>query len=152
MIIADSREQTNDHILAYFERHDIPYIVHKLDVGDYALEGNDTVRVERKKSLGEMAHNLFGTDKARFYREIRRAREQGIKLIILCEHGGIRNLADVSRWKPRYGRVTGKSLSDAIFRLEIAYGTIVLFCDKRSTGKRIIEILTSGGDENGIQN
>lgn len=141
MIIADSREQTNQHILKYFERHEIPYTVHKLDVGDYAVEGNDAVRVERKKNLSELAHNLLSPDRSRFYREIRRAREQGIRLVILCEQGGIHGLEDVGRWKPKYGKATGKSLADAIFRLEIGYGVVTLYCDKRSTGKRIIEIL-----------
>lgn len=147
MIIADSREQTNQHILKYFERHEIPYTVHKLDVGDYAVEGNDAVRVERKKNLSELAHNLLSNDKARFYREIRRAREQGIRLVILCEQGGIHGLEDVGKWKPKYGKVTGKSLADAIFRLEIAYSVPVLYCDKRSTGKRIVEILNRASDQ-----
>lgn len=146
MIIADSREQTNQHILKYFERHEIPYTVHKLDVGDYAMEGNDAVRVERKKNLSELAHNLLSNDKARFYREIRRAREQGIRLVILCEQGGVHGLEDVVRWKPKFGRSSGKKLADAIFRLEIAYNVPVFYCDPRSTGRRIVELLT--GDEN----
>lgn len=146
MIIADSREQTNEHILKWFERHEIPYTVHKLDVGDYAMDGNDTVRVERKKNLAELAHNLLSADRGRFYREIRRAREQGIKLIILCEHGGIHGLGDVSKWKPKYGKVTGKALADAIFRLELSYSVPILYCDKRSTGKRIVEILSGNRD------
>ena len=147
MIIADSREQTNQHILKYFERHEIPYTVHKLDVGDYAVEGNDAIRVERKKNLSELAHNLLSADRARFYREIRRAREQGIRLVILCEQGGVHGLEDVGKWKPKYGKVTGKSLADAIFRLEIAYSVPVLYCDKRSTGKRIVEILSRASDQ-----
>jgi len=147
VIIADSREQTNQHILKYFERHEIPYTVHKLDVGDYAVEGNDAVRVERKKNLSELAHNLLSADRARFYREIRRAREQGIRLVILCEQGGIHGLEDVGRWKPKYGKVTGKSLADAIFRLELSYSVPVLYCDRRSTGKRIVEILNGASDQ-----
>ena len=144
-IIADSREQTNEHILKYFEKHQIPYVVHKLDVGDYAIEGDDTVRVERKKNLSELAHNLLSADKSRFYREVRRAREQGIKLVILCEHGpSVNSIEDVKKWKNPYGKVTGKTLADAIFRLAISYGIGVYYCSKRSTGKRIIELL--GGE------
>lgn len=141
MIVSDSREKKNEHILHYFSKHNIEYCVDTVDTGDYYNTDKPNVRVERKASLSELAHNLLSPDKKRFYREIRRAREQGIRLVILCEQGGIHGLEDVGRWKPKYGKATGKSLADAIFRLEIGYGVVTLYCDKRSTGKRIIEIL-----------
>ena len=116
------------------------------------LEGQPNLIVDRKQSLSELAHNLLSPDRARFYREIRRARESGIVLIILCEHGpDVKTFADVKNWKPKYGKASGKALADAIFRLEMAYSVPVLYCNKRSTGKRIVEILTKGatdGNEN----
>lgn len=140
--IFDTREQTNDHIKAYFDRHHIPYREAKLDCGDYALEGLDGIRIERKKNLQELAHNLLSQDRARFYREVRRARDIGIRLIVLCENGGgIRTYEDVKLWKPKYGKVTGKALADAIFRLEIGYGVPVYYCTKRSTGRMIVRLL-----------
>jgi len=94
-----------------------------------------------------LAHNLLSPDRARFYREIRRARDSGIRLVILCEHGpDVKTFADVKNWKPKYGKVTGKALADAIFRLEISYQVPCYFCSKRSTAKRIIEILTGDND------
>lgn len=144
MYVCDTREKTNEHILKYFDRHTIQYKVEKVDTGDYMNTENPLVRVERKKSLGELAHNLLSPDKSRFYREVRRAREQGIQLVILCEHGGIKNLDDVKKWRNPYGKVTGKTLADAIFKLYIGYHIEVFFCDKRSTGRRICEILNGG--------
>lgn len=142
MIVSDTREKKNEHVLKYFERKGIEYRVDTVDTGDYYDTERPNVRVERKMSLEELAHNLISGDKSRFYREIRRARAQGIELIILCEHGGIHCLNDVKQWVPKYGKVTGRALADAIARLEIGYGVPVLFCDKRSTGRRILEILT----------
>ena len=144
-VICDTRERKNEHVLAYFDRHGIEYEIRKLDCGDYMLPGG-TVSVDRKQDLQELAGNLLNpNDKGRFWREVRRARETGVKLVILCEHGGqIKAFSDVKRWKSRYGKATGKSLSDAIFRLYVAYGVPVMYCDKRSTGRRIIEIL--GGE------
>ena len=116
------------------------------------LEGKPNLIIDRKQSLSELAHNLLSADRARFFREIRRARETGIKLIILCEHGpDVKTYADVKNWKPKFGKVTGKALADAIFRLEMAYGVPVYYCGKRSTGKRIVEILSkedADGNEN----
>ena len=146
MIVSDSREKENKHILAYFERHSIPYCIRKIDTGDYMLEENQLTRIERKGSLTELAHNMLTVDRNRFYAEIRRARDAGINLIILCEHGGIHGLEDVAKWKPRFGRASGKKLADAIFRLEVGYGVETYFCDPRSTGRRLVELLT--GDEN----
>ena len=116
------------------------------------LDGQPNLIVDRKQSLSELAHNLLSDDRPRFYREIRRARDRGIRLIILCEHGpGVKTFADVKNWKPKFGKVTGKALADAIFRLEMAYCVPTLFCGKRSTGKRIVEILSqedADGNEN----
>ena len=149
-VIIDTRDKEHAirGIVAYFDRHGIEWERRKLDTGDYMLEGKPELVIDRKQSLSELAHNLLSADRARFYREIRRAREQGICLIILCEEGiSVRTLADVQKWKPKYGKVTGKSLADAIYKLEIGYGVPVVFCGKRSTGKRIVELLTGGNDE-----
>ena len=140
----DSREkpQAIKNIIAYFDKHGIEWERVALKTGDYMLDGQPNLIVDRKQSLSELAHNLLSADRARFYREIRCARDSGIQLIILCEHGpDVKTYADVKNWKPKYGKVTGKALADAIFRLEIAYGVPTLFCGKRSTGKRIVEIL-----------
>ncbi len=142
LIVSDSREKGNQHILDYFDRHEIQWEKHKLETGDYMMEGRQDVAVERKGSLLELAHNLLTADKPRFLREIRRARDAGIHLVILCEHGGIHGLDDVKQWKPRFGKSSGKKLADAIFRLEISYGVPTLYCDPRSTGRRIYEILS----------
>ena len=144
-IIVDSREkpQAIKSILAYFDRHGIEYERVALKTGDYMLEGREDLIIDRKQSLGELATNLCSPDRRRFYNEIRRAHDEGIQLIILCEHGcGIKTLADVKDWKNKYGKVTGRMLQDKIYQLQMAYSVPVLYCDKRSTGRRIVEILT----------
>lgn len=149
VLISDTREKENDHILRYFENNGIDYVKAKIDCGDYMIEGHGKVRVERKRNLQELAHNLCSPDRKRFYAEVRRAREAGIRLIVLCEHGGeIRDLASVGDWKPKYGKVSGKTLRDAIYALMVSYGVPVVFCGKRSTGKRIVALLTEVEEEN----
>lgn len=144
MLICDSREKKNEHILRYFDRHGIEYEIRKLDVGDYMLDGDNTVSVDRKQNLDEVAHNLMNkSDKSRFWKEVRRARDKGIRLIVLCEHGGkIHNIKDVANWHSKYSPVSGTSLMNEIYRVHIAYGVEFLFCPKISTGRRILEILS----------
>lgn len=147
MYIFDTREQKNAHIKAYFDRHGIPYIEKKLDCGDYMIEGG-TVSVDRKRSLDELSTNLLNPqDKKRFMREVRRAREAGIQLVVLCEHGGkIKCLQDVVTWESAYSPVKGRAMVDAMHRLTVSYGVRFEFCSKRSTGKRIVEILEGKHD------
>ena len=148
VIIVDSREKwtqpgsRDTHIKNYFERHQILYEVRCLPTGDYTYEGSNIV-VDRKCGLSEVASNLLNrNDSARFWREVRRAKEQGLKLIILVEAGpSVKNINDVARWKSKYSPVSGRSLIDAMIRTEMSYGVVWKFCSKASTAKRIIELL-----------
>ena len=143
-VLVDTREKKHAHILAYFDRHGIEYREQKLDEGDYMIEGADGITVDRKQNLGELSRNLLNAqDHTRFWKEVRRCRQNGKKLIVLCEHGGkIKSIEDVALWTDKYTGVTGRSLRKEIYRVHMAYGVEFLFCDKRSTGRRIIEILT----------
>ncbi|MEE1138244.1 MAG: ERCC4 domain-containing protein [Acutalibacteraceae bacterium] len=142
-VIIDSREKKCEHIKAYFEKHGIEYEIKKLDVGDYQIEGNSQISVDRKQNLSEISKNLMNAkDHSRFWKEVRRSRDQGVKLFVLIEHGGqIKSIEDVARWSDKYSGVNGRRLADEIYRVHIAYGVEFLFCDKRSTGRRIIELL-----------
>ena len=155
-IIVDSREKwTQSHnakpgrnVKDYFTRHQIPYTVQKLDCGDY-MYPDGKVSVDRKGSLQELATNLMNrSDSARFWREVRRAKESGIQLIVLVECGSqFRSIRDVSKWKSKYSPVTGKRLMDEMTRVEYAYGVQFRFCDKRSTGRVILELLKENNKE-----
>ena len=152
-IICDSREQwtradsKDTHISGWFDRNGIRYTVRKLDVGDYMLSSG-RIAVDRKQSLDELATNLMNrSDSARFWREIRRAYETGIRLVVLCEHGnGIRSIHDVPQWRSKHSPVTGRALVDEMVRCEMAYGVTWLFCEKDETARRIAEILMEGSD------
>lgn len=146
MIICDTREKKNDHVLDYFRQRDIPFEIRKLDTGDYMDADNDRLTIDRKQNLDELCGNLFSPDKSRFWREVRRAKAEHVRMIVLIEHGGqIRSLRDVPKWRGKYTKVTGYRLYNEMCRCHIAYGVEFWFCDKRSTGKRIAEILAQDG-------
>lgn len=148
MIICDTREKKNRHIIQYFEQREIPYKIAKLDTGDYMNSDSNRITIDRKQNLDELCGNLFSPDRSRFWREVRRAKDEGIKMIVLIEQGGkIKTLKDVPKWRGKYTKVSGYSLYNEICRCHIAYGVEFLFCDKRSTGKRIAELLAKGADD-----
>ena len=149
IIQIDSREKAHiiGRILDYFDREGIKHYSSKLIVGDYMNIDNPRRVVDRKFSLSELATNLTN-DSGRFMREIRLAKELGIHLIVLCEQGAwVKGIKDVAQWhNPMQGKIpyaiSGKDLMERIYRVHIAYDVDFLFCDKRSTGKKIVELLT----------
>ena len=142
MHYVDSRERKNQNIINYFERHKIEYEIKKLDVGDYMSSDNPNISIDKKFGLSELAGNLCTKDCARFYREVRRAKDNGIKLIFLVESNKIKSLADVSQWSSKYSKISGSRLQAEMYRVAIAYNVTFEFCSKQSTGKRIVELLS----------
>lgn len=148
-LIEDTRNKVGKHknIDTYCHRCGIELVRMALPYGDYMFpEGH--ISVDTKRNLDEVATNLLNRsnkDSARFWREVRNAHKNGIKLVILVEHGGeIKSINDVPKWRSKYSQVTGRRLIDEMIRCEMAYGVRWCFCDRRSTAKRIIEILSGG--------
>ena len=146
IIYQDTRQQKGKHrnIESYFSRNGIEVVNVKLDVGDYMSPDNPNITVDTKYGLDELAKNLTNkSDHARFMREVRRAYAARITLIVLIEQRGINGTSDVLRWRSKHSPVTGAALVREMFRIRMAYGVKFLFCDKLSTGRRIMEILTA---------
>ena len=146
MIIVDSREKKWEHIRSYFEEHSVKYTVHKLDVGDYLNTDNSRVVVDRKRDLQELCSNLSKGDAniMRFTREAARAKESGVRLIVLIEGTNCKSVKDVCGWKSKYSKHSGKWLNDKMFTLTLTYGVEWQFCKRNETGKRILELLDDG--------
>lgn len=146
----DSREKARaiQKIIAEFDKQGVKHFVSKLHTGDYMNLEHPRVIIDRKQSLQEVASNVC-QDKDRFVRELERAREYGVHLIFLVEHGGaIHTLEDVQNWNnPRLKvspcAITGKWLYKIMLTMQNRYGIEWQFCDKRVTGKKIIELLTA---------
>lgn len=150
ILYEDTRQKKgrHDNIKKYCDKNNIDLVRVKLDVGDYMIDLNGKVSVDTKTNLAELSKNLMNAkDHSRFWKEVRRAREQKIKLFVLVEHGGqIKSIEDVAKWTDKYSGVSGRNLANEIYRVHIAYGVEFLFCDKRSTARRIIEILEGGNE------
>lgn len=164
IIQIDSREKARAirKIVAEFERQGIRHPVSKLMVGDYMSYDNPRLIIDRKQNLSELCSNVCN-DHERFRRELVLARENGIQLVILVEHGnGIKCLDDVAWWanprrwrrqkNPDTGRweevetkaMTGDVLYKILRTQERKYGVRFIFCEKEDTGKEIIRILRDG--------
>ena len=121
-------------------------IVSKLYVGDYQSLDNPRLVIDRKKDLQEICGNVTQQHE-RFQRELLRAQEAEIQLIILIEHGDdIQSLEDVYFWdNPRLAQspkaTTGKSLYRSLCTIRDRYNVMFEFCTKHDTGRKIMELL-----------
>ena len=153
MIQIDTREHAHAirRILKTFDETGVEYFFSKLYVGDYQRLDNGLLVVDRKQNLAEIAGNLTQQHE-RFRSELERAKKAKIRVVVLCEHGGqIRSLEDVAEWKnPRLREspqaITGERMAKVMQTMSERYGVEWQFCDKRQTGRRIIEILKEGVD------
>lgn len=181
-IQVDSREKARaiKNILATFDTSGVKYYISKLWAGDYMSLDNPRLIIDRKQNLSEICNNVI-QDHKRFVNELTRAQENGIKIIVLCEHGnGIENLPDVMFWdNPRckkrvrkggkwvteevvyrkeittlsgqksireYHPTTGPELYKKLVTMSEKYECEFLFCEKKDTGRKIIEILGEAYD------
>ena len=149
IIQVDTREKQKAirQILRTFDQLGIRHVSSKLLVGDYMSLDNPRVVVDRKQNLLEVCSNVC-QDHTRFRAELNLAKECGIQLIILIEHGyGIDSLEDVIFWhNPRLAEspkaLDGERLYKTMKTIARKYGCRFEFCDKRNTGKEIVRLLT----------
>lgn len=104
IIICDSREQKNSHILKRFDELGIRRIRRKLEFGDYSfmfdgMSYENRIVVERKNSITEICGNL-GKGKSRFQKEFEKARVQGCKLFLMIEDD--RENIDAGKYRSRF--------------------------------------------------
>jgi len=150
-IQVDSREKARAirGILKEFDRQNVQYFSSKLYVGDYMSLDNPRVVIDRKQNLTEICSNVCQQHE-RFKEELIRANKAGIRLILLCEHGGgVKSVEDVYFWdNPRIKTspraTTGKQLYKSLCTIRDRYNVELIFCSKKETGRKIIELL--GGE------
>ena len=154
VICVDTRDKPRAiiKILAEFDRQEVRYVRVGMTFADYFNPLCPMVVIDRKRNLLEVAQNVIQGRK-RLVREIERCNRAGCHLIFLVEHGNsVKTLEDVIRWKnPRLRESPLAVSGDRLFRvmkaMEEYYGIEWQFCNKQSTGRKIIQLLRSDADE-----
>jgi len=142
VIITDTREQKNQHILDWLDNNCISHKTEKVDTGDYTfilpnyLELNVDRKfiVERKGSLNELAGN-FTTGRARFTREFERITDEHIHIVI-------ENATWKKILKGSYrGNFNPKSYMASLLTTGIRYKCQIWFCSTDESPEIIYNIL-----------
>lgn len=151
MLLVDSREKPKaiKTILKEFEGKGVPYSVTKLFIGDYQDYGNPFLIIDRKQSIQELAANCT-RDHDRFKRELERAKSVGATLVILVEQNRykdrerwihVESIEDLMLWSSPHTTIRGEKVYRVLRAWIAKYDIVIQFCDKRQTGKKILEIL-----------
>lgn len=150
-LLIDTREKPKaiEGIIKTFDEAGIVYERTKLLFGDYMDWNRPGIVIDRKQNIAELAANCT-TDHVRFREELERAKKAGAKLIILVEQNRykngdkwvpVRELSDIIYWSSPHTSIRGEKVYRVLASWVNKYNLSVEFCDKRSTGRRILEII-----------
>ena len=154
-IQVDTREKQRaiQNILKTFDSYKINYIQSKMYVGDYCLLENPLLIIDRKQSIAEIAGNAT-SGHGRMKRELERLDKMGASMVFLVEqnhyidpngkHRTVGTLEDIMYWENPHGCVNGFEVYKILDAWQHKHNISYRFCDKRSTGKIILEILNRG--------
>ena len=134
------------------------YIQEKgLKVGDYTIavktptgeviNFKDKIVIERKTDLNELCCNFFDKKdeegKTRLERELDRAKEQGIKVILLVETDNMHNkiLSSKHFRFDKASKVSPKAFNSILRSLQAKYDISIEYCDKKDSARLIHDVL-----------
>ena len=155
MIVYDTREQKNQHILDFLDKKKIKYKKKKIDEGDYTAIITSrpdmgisrdlyfNIAVERKNSVDELASNLGEKredyrDDIRLERELKRARQRGTMIYLVVEDkNGMENI-EKGNYRSQYG---SKAFEAKLASIEVNYLKGIRFVDKKDAGRTILKLL-----------
>lgn len=151
VILVDTRENSNDHIIEFFEQHEIQYKKRSLKTGDYSfyLPASeelgitrdeyfvDELCIERKNSVGELAGNIANAnkDQDRIMREFNRMINVA-NAYLLIEDDAIEDIIN--------GNYRSELNPDSFLRTILTWqkrnGMQILFVRKEDMGRMIYEL------------
>lgn len=150
VILYDTREQKNQHVLDYFNEKNVKYKKQKIDEGDYTAiitQRPDMgiyrdiyfpVAIERKNSVDELAGNLAeetdSRDDIRLIRELQRAKTKGIKITLIIEDKDGMETIKKGTYRSLY---SSKALLGRLSSIQDLYLQDTIFTSNKNTGFEI---------------
>lgn len=153
-LLIDTREKPRaiQNIIKTLDDANIIHESTKLLFGDYRDWNRPDIVIDRKQNIAELAKNCT-VEHDRFKREMEKAKKAGATLVILVEQNRYKSgdkwihvddVSDLLLWDSPHTTIRGEKVFRVLRSWQSKYPIRVEFCDKRSTGKRIIEIIYGG--------
>lgn len=150
-LLVDSREHQKriKRLLETFDEAGIEHESTKLLFGDYMDYNRPGLVIDRKQNIAELAKNCT-VEAERFKRELERAQRANSRLVILVEQNRykdrdewkhVEDISDLMLWSSPHTKIRGEKVFRVLSGWINKYNISVVFCDKRQTGHKILEIL-----------
>lgn len=154
VILTDTRQQKEKHILKEFDNQGILHIRTTLPSADYmALRCDNqkgmyldySILIDTKKNLLEICNNLCrNSEHQRLIREIELARSLGCKkFVFLVGEKNIKSVEDIKNWSDKHTKVKGETLLKIMVTFSKHHGCNFIFVPKKEMGKKTIELLNN---------
>ena len=150
-LLIDTREKPKaiETILNQFDEAGIRYERTKLLFGDYMDFNRPHIVIDRKQNIAELAKNCT-VEAERFKKELERAQRANSRLVILVEQNRYKDrdkwihvgsIEDIMLWSSPHTTIRGEKVFRVLRAWMAKYDIDVVFCDKRQTGKKILELI-----------
>lgn len=150
VILIDSREQKNQHIIEYLEKKKIKYEVTTLEYGDYSCKFEELEKfginypislekncvIERKNSLEEVSGNLT-QGRNRFENEFIKAKGDGCSVHLVIADGSYDKIA-YSQYNTEFNN---KSFYNSLISFQIKYGLSIEFVSEKIFPLHLLNVL-----------
>jgi hypothetical protein len=151
LLLIDTREHPKaiQGIIKAVDEAKIPHESTKLLFGDYMDYNRPSIVIDRKQNIAELAKNCTW-EHDRFRAELERAKAANARLIILVEQNRYKDrdkwihvgsIEDIMLWSSPHTTIRGEKVFRILRAWMSKYDIDVQFCDKRQTGRRILEII-----------
>jgi ERCC4-type nuclease len=151
LLLIDTREKPKaiQSIIKTLDEARIPHESTKLLFGDYMDYNRPSIVIDRKQNIAELAKNCT-REHDRFRAELERAKAANARLIILVEQNRykdrdkwihVETIEDIMLWSSPHTTIRGEKVFRVLRAWMSKYDIDVQFCDKRQTGRRILEII-----------
>ena len=151
LLLIDSREKPKaiQGIIKTVDEARIPHASTKLLFGDYMDYNRPSIVIDRKQNIAELAKNCTW-EHDRFRAELERAKAANARLIILVEQNRykdrdkwihVESIEDIMLWTNPHTTIRGEKVFRILRAWMSKYDIDVQFCDKRQTGRKILEII-----------
>lgn len=151
LILADTRQQKDNHITKHFDKEKISWIRSSLESADYMAVRYDngfikdyTTLIDTKKDMLELCGNLCNTkEHSRVVREIELGQSLGCtNFIFLIADSNIKTPDDIKLWSNPNTKVKGEILLKIMTTFKKHHNCRFIIVPKREIGQKIVELLT----------
>ena len=152
IILRDTRQQKEEHIIKEFDKQGILHIRTGLPSADYMAVRYDkekgfyldySILIDTKKDIEEIASNLCNSQNhQRILREIQKGKDLGAKQFVFLINGGkIKTIEDLQNWSSPHTKVRGETLLKIMNTMKTRYNVRFIIVPKKNMGEMIIKLL-----------